>query len=95
MFLRTVECHKKLAIAGSIENRKPYMTFLKAFWSRLQDVDTMGVACISLCCQQAVKELGLRTDNWNSSRTIDNCKNKSLPSAVRPLWQAQNRKTIN
>ena len=39
---------------------------------RLRDTYMMGVACISLCCQQTVKELALCTDTWNNySRAID------------------------
>ena len=29
---------------------------------RLRNTDMMGVACVCLCCHQAVKELALHTD---------------------------------
>ena len=53
----------------------------------------MGLAWVSLCCQQTVKELALLTDTWNSSRPID--KQSIIKAVSNPLWQAQNRKTIN
>ena len=30
----------------------------------------MGVTSVSLCCQQAVKELALRDDTWKSLRAL-------------------------
>ena len=61
---------------------------------RLRDTDTMGLAYVSLCCQQTVKELALLTDTWISSRPMDKQSIIAKIKAVsNPLWQAQNHKT--